>query len=98
MHGALLDGGRPTRTVATETNRLIGATLADGRAGIWDIGASVATSFARATVPPPPPPTAAPAAPPPPPPPRRYVRLRRPVLLPSRGGQPDDAPLAAAMQ
>jgi hypothetical protein len=47
IHGALLNGGRPTRAAAIETNRLIGAALADGRAGIWDIGASVAHSFAR---------------------------------------------------
>jgi len=32
IHGGLLNGGRPTRDVAIETNRLIGATLADARA------------------------------------------------------------------
>jgi hypothetical protein len=48
IHGSLLDGGRPVRTTAAETNRLIGVTLADARAGIWDLRASHVAKVARA--------------------------------------------------
>ena len=93
IHGALLDGGRPTRAVAAETNRLIGEALADGRAGIWDIGASISHSFARAARPalPPPQPTAPVVAPP-----RRGRRPPQPTLLPGGGGQ--QHPLPTALQ
>ena len=93
IHGALLDGGRPTRVCAAVTNRRIDASVADGRAGIWDIGASAAHLHARAAI-------AAPLPPRPPPPPRAAARrraTRRPAFL---LWQPPaaDAPLPAAQQ
>ena len=45
-----VDGGRPTRATAARTNLRIRATLDDARAGIWDIGASVTHSIARANI------------------------------------------------
>jgi hypothetical protein len=54
IHGSLLEGGRPVRSKAVETNRLIDVTLADARAGIWDFRASHVATVARAglTLPP----------------------------------------------
>ena len=48
IHGGLLGSGRPTRAISAETNRLVAASAADDRASARAIGASVATSFARA--------------------------------------------------
>ena len=52
IHGRLLDGGRPTRAAAVETNRLISASAADERASARSIAASIASSFARVAPPP----------------------------------------------
>ena len=48
IHGALLDGGRPTRAAAAVTNRLIDVAVADDQAGARNIGAAAATRAARA--------------------------------------------------
>ena len=53
IHGALLvsgRAGRPKRAAAVTTNRRIQATLADARAGVWDIGASITHSLAQAAL------------------------------------------------
>ena len=50
IHGSQLDNSRPTRTAAADTNRRIAVCVADARASICDIGASIATSFARAAL------------------------------------------------
>ena len=50
IHGALLEGGRPTRAAAAATNQRIKIALADARAGVWDLGAAAATSVARAAL------------------------------------------------
>ena len=96
IHGSqlALTAGRPTRVAAAATNLRIGATLADARAGVWDIGASITHSFARAALAPapaPPPPLPPPPPPPPPlrpPPPRAPVRRSARIanLPPTRTG------------
>ena len=52
IHGSqlALTAGRPTRVAAAATNLRIGATLADARAGVWDIGASITHSFALSLI------------------------------------------------
>ena len=50
IHGELLKAQRPSRAAAAVTRQRIDAALADARAGIWDVGASVKHSFARAAL------------------------------------------------
>ena len=50
INGELLRAKRPKRAAAAATNRRIEASIADGRAGIWDIDASIAHSLARAAL------------------------------------------------
>ena len=50
LHGSQLDDERPTRVAAAATNRRIAVSVADARASVRDIGASVATSLAHAAL------------------------------------------------